>query len=49
MREQPRTFDELAVAITSVGEDAGTLDASSNGSPTSASAPSNSATVSARR
>jgi type II secretory pathway component PulF len=28
MREQPRVFDELAVAITSVGEDAGTLDVS---------------------
>jgi len=28
MREQPRTFDYLAAAITSVGEDAGTLEVS---------------------
>src|SRR5256885_2100247 len=28
MREQPNTFDELALNITEVGEDAGTLDSS---------------------
>src|SRR5438034_118900 len=28
MREHPKTFDELAINITEVGEDAGTLDTS---------------------